>query len=453
MMGLFRILPLLLGALVLSEPPTSTVTAGAATTTLPGGVKPLPDELAQRLQELTRAAEQARGLRSKQAVASGVVEPAEVKTKMAESLREDLPPERFAAYEASLEAFGLIPEDLDLARYLPELLASQVVGFYDPRREYLAIVRQPEGALEKALGPERGAELAGTFENLVLVHEIVHALQDQHFDLEKYAGGEPLSDEAMARQAVVEGDATLAMFNYLLGGHVEAIPGLESGVRDLMRNPAGLAELSAGMPAGQGLTEAPAWLRDTLLFSYLQGALFCMDVKKAGGQALVDRAFTQDPPRSTEQILHPEKWHGKREDPVEIRWPDLGTALPGYRKVAEGQLGELGVQILLRQGGVETRTAAQAAAGWGGDRFALYEKEGRRVLAWITEWDSKADARELRDAFPGAGLGGWRLESPAESRVVAIRGTLSEKEREALVARLASAEARRPPGNKVSGRP
>jgi hypothetical protein len=451
--SLLRLLALLPGLLLLDSPAGVIPNAKAAVPALPEGVKPAPAEMAQRIQDLTRAAEQARGLTARQPVPAGMIEPGDLRAKMDQSMREDLPPKELAAYEASLKAFGLIPQSMDLARVLPDLLASQVVGFYDPHRKYLAIVRQPEGGSaaipNPALGPER-AELAGTFENLVLVHELVHALQDQSFDLGKYTDSTargPMSDESAARLAVIEGDATNTMFNYLLGGHAEAIPGFKKGIEDMMGNPDSLREMSAGFPGGQALTDAPAWLRENLMFSYLQGALFAMDVREAGGQALLDRAFVQDPPRSTEQILHPEKWHGKKDEPVEVRWPDLSAALPGFQPVAEGHLGELGIRILLSQrdgktGGKAAReSATTAAAGWGGDRFSLYEKAGRRVLVWITEWDSERDAREARSAFDSLG-DDWRVVAPEAAsarRVGLFRGALSNEERAALEAGLASA--------------
>lgn len=458
-LSLMRLLALIPGLLLLDSPAGVVPAAKAAAPALPAGVRPVPAEMVQRIQELTRAAEQARGLTARRAVPSGMIEARDLRAKMDQSLREDLPPAELAAYEASLKAFGLIPESMDLARALPDLLASQVVGFYDPHRKYLAVVRQPEGAApavpgleggSPGAGPERAAELAGTFENLVLVHELVHALQDQSFDLAKYTDRGPLSDEGAARLAVVEGDATLTMFNYLLGGHAEVIPGFQKGIEDMMGNPDSLREMSAGFPGGEALTDAPAWLRETLMFSYLQGALFAMDVRKAGGQALLDRAFARDPPRSTEQVLHPEKWHGKKDQPVEIRWPDLAAALPGFKKVAEGHLGELGVRILLSQGGgrAALASASQAAAGWGGDRFALYEKGDRRVLVWITEWDTDGDTREARSAFEGLGQD-WRVvvpESAPARRVGMVRGSLSPEERAALEAAMAS------PGGPVPAR-
>ncbi|HSN86802.1 MAG TPA: hypothetical protein VL025_08595, partial [Thermoanaerobaculia bacterium] len=148
-MSFLRLFTLLTGVLLLSEP--AVPTAPAAASALPKGVQALPAEMAQRIQELTAAAEKARGLRVREPITSGMIDPAEVKAKMAESVKEDLPPEKLAAYSASLKAFGLIPEDMDLGRALPDLLASQVVGFYDPQRKYLAIVRQAEGTITQSL--------------------------------------------------------------------------------------------------------------------------------------------------------------------------------------------------------------------------------------------------------------------------------------------------------------
>src|SRR6185369_9375758 len=119
----------------------------------------------------------------------------------------------------------------------------------------------------------------------------------------------------------------------------------------------------------------------------------------------LDYAFAKDPPRSTEQLLHPEKWLDRRDDPIELAWPDLAAALPGWKKAAEGQMGEEGILILLRQARKEPQkepetepTAATVAGGWGGDRFAVYEKGGKRLLLWLTEWDSEADATEFQAA-------------------------------------------------------
>ncbi|MFL6194011.1 MAG: hypothetical protein ACJ75H_07560, partial [Thermoanaerobaculia bacterium] len=347
------------------------------------------------------------------------------------------------AVEASLKAFGLIPETMDLRRYLPELLSSQVAGFYDPEQKYLALVRPAGGG--------KAREQMKLAEDMILVHELTHALQDQSFDLRKFQDSDPLSDAGTARTALVEGDATLVMIDYSAGGNIESLPGMDSIMAGLLSDPDKLLAMAPDLPGGKEMADAPAWIRDNLLFGYLQGAAFCVNTRRRGGQPLLDHAFKSDPPRSTEQILHPEKWHTRRDDPVEIQLPDLSAELPGYRRVAEGVMGEMTVRTLLREGLKDGDRAATAAGGWGGDRFAVYEKAGAgRLVAWVTDWDTEADAAELRQALEPMG-GGWEAVPAGPSRVVVLRGAsgLDAARREALLGRLAAATARRPENREI----
>lgn len=396
------------------------------------------------MQGLLEQAETWRGLRAKQPVPSTTLGEKELAKRVAESFSEDLPAGALRSMEVSLKAFGLIPESLDLATFFPKLLTSEIAGYYDPEKNSMHLVRRGGGVMggrEAEAGiDERQAE------NMVLVHELTHALQDQHFDLEKFVQtDDPMSDAATARQALVEGDATLTMMNALIGVPFEDLPGaaglLDSGMDDAGTFLAG--------SSSEVLAEAPPFIRESLLFSYAQGTLFAISVRQAGGQKLLDHAFRKDPPLSSEQILHPEKWHGRRDDPVAVVWPDLARALPGFTKVSEGEMGEMAVRILLREALKDEERAATAAAGWGGDRFAVYEKKGgkagRRLLAWVTEWDSPQDAEELVAAVRGLGAD-WRIERPAPQRVVVLRGEVPAQQAERLLQALFKAEAR-PPRN------
>ena len=405
---------------------------------LPDGLGPLPAELDARIAELLRVAEARRGLAAKRPVVSGALDEPALAARMAETFREELPEPELAAVEATLAAFGFIPETLDVGTYLPELLTGQVAGFYDPEREYLAVV----------LRGGQGQEASPRVAEAVLVHELVHALQDQHFDLEAFEETEPLSDDGVARQALVEGDATLAMLDHLLDRRVEEVPGFEAVLAELLAG----SEALAGMDVpggGAALVGAPLWFRETLLFSYFEGLGFALAARRAGGQKLLDRAFTVDPPRSSEQILHPEKWLGERDDPVEILWPDLSAELPGWRRVATGELGEKDVRVLVRQWGGDADLASRAAGGWGGDRFAVYEKGGRRLLAWITEWDGEADAAEFEAAARRLGHG-FKVERSGPRRVNVTRGPLARAERWAVGARLAKAKMVPPENRRIA---
>ena len=130
-------------------------------------------------------------------------------------------------------------------------------------------------------------------------------------------------------------------------------------------------------------------------------------------------------------------------------WPDLSAVLPGWAKVSEGEAGEATIRTLLRESSRDRRTAQAAAAGWGGDRFAVYEKDGRRLLVWWTEWDGDADAREFEKAARRLGSG-WRIEALSPRRVQVVRGdsALPREQRKALRARLAAAVAA-PPANRA----
>ena len=115
---------------------------------LPMSVEPLPAASAKHLEDLLHAAEKYRGLKALEPVPAGSLSARTLKRQMTESLPRDFPLEELKALEVSLKAFGLIPERMDLRRYLPELMSSQVAGFYDPERKYLAVV-DPEGAAGK----------------------------------------------------------------------------------------------------------------------------------------------------------------------------------------------------------------------------------------------------------------------------------------------------------------
>jgi hypothetical protein len=532
-------------------------------------LEPLPADLERRMTELVRAAERYRGLRLKRRVPWGRVSEPELRREVLADLHEDLPPARLAAVELSLKALGLIPESMDLEAYYPQLLTSQIAGFYDPHRKVLAVVDRPGGLLGREAAAEFGAELVRKMEDGLLVHELTHVLQDQHFDLDRLSDPDPLSDPGVARLALVEGDASLVMFDELVQMPIEKLAEARDLLGQLLSDVGtddGAPAAGMKLPGEKEMAAAPPWFREMLLFSYSQGAAFCLEVRRRGGQKLLDHAFAADPPRSSEQILHPEKWYGRRDDPIKIVWPDLGRELPGYAKAAEGQLGEEGIRVLLRsaasagggaaagsgpavagggkpaaEGGspaarsggapvagsggapaagsgsapvagsggapvagsgrapaagaeatgapAASAAAATAAAGWGGDRFAVYQRpaevafrgepsresrasaaderrppadparaagasgggsEGRgarRLLAWIVDWDTEEAAARFQ-AAAAAHLGpSWTVTRAAPRRVTLLRGELDEAERPGVLARLAAARAE-PPANR-----
>jgi hypothetical protein len=406
-------------------------------------VTPLPRESASHLAELLQVAEKYRGLKALRPVPAASTSPRKLKAQIKASMPKDLPEAELKALGISLKAFGLIPETMDLGRYLPDLLSSQVAGFYDPDDKYMTLVDPAKGGAGKRETKEERMEN----EDMVLVHELTHALQDQHFNLHRFEERDPLSDGGAAKKALVEGDATLTMLDANLKMSFEAMPGMDTILTSMMQDPEKMLAGSASFPGAEEMRAAPAWIRDTLMFSYLQGLTFCMSARRMGGQVLLDYAFTTDPPRSSEQILHPEKWHTRRDDPVGLRFPDLAGELPGYRKASEGEMGELGLQILFRQDLKNREQADTAAAGWGGDRFAVYEKGSGRLIVWLTDWDTEADAGEFQGALRS--VTGWRAEAAGPTRVLAVHGSLPDETWTKVRARLAAVTAERPANREI----
>ncbi|HXO40615.1 MAG TPA: hypothetical protein VN999_04135, partial [Thermoanaerobaculia bacterium] len=445
-------------------PPTALRTSAPS----PGGIEHPAADLAQRLPELSGVVEEYRGLRFEHPVAMHTV----TRGELGEQLAARLEIGNLSAFgdverlEIGLKAFGLIPQSINLRDNYPQAIAAGLAGAYDWHDKALFLVTGPETLFGDAYSQRHGVVVAARIREGLLIHELTHAVQDQHFAMAKLAAGGAWSDAAMARLALVEGDATLVMLADMVGTPPGEIPRVSLLLRHMLDHPEQFSAMAPGVPGAAGPADEPAWFKETTAFAYLQGASFCAAVLERGGQRLLDHAFSADPPRSTEQILHPNKWLGQRDDPVAIAWPELRAELPGYLKAAEGQLGELGIKILLRQGLHDPQRAAAAAAGWGGDRFAVYQRPilsaaaaaGRAaggpgaaakaevrdgaemVLAWITDWDDEDDAAGFAAAAGELGVG-WSVERTAARRVVLLRGSLTAAERAALTAKLAKAPA------------
>jgi hypothetical protein len=435
-----------LGALSLLAASAAPPTPAAAPELPP--LAPLPAPLAKRMPDLVQTAERYRGLSLVRRVPWGVMSEGDLAREVADDFRQDLPPERLAAVELSLKTFGLIPEVMDLKTYYPRLLTSEIAGFYDSHRKVLALVDHQGGLFGQDAVRQFGADTVHQMEDGLLAHELTHALQDQHFDLDRLDDPDPMSDSGVAHLALIEGDASIVMLDALVQVPIENVPEAPAVLAKFFGAASGDTPGAggAGLPGEAEMADAPPWLRDMLLFSYTQGAAFCLDVRRRGGQRLLDYAFGNDPPRSSEQILHPEKWYGHRDDPVVIVWPELSAALPGYAKAAEGQLGEEGIRVLLKTALHDAAAADTAAAGWGGDRFAVYlaaTGASGRLLAWITDWDTAQDATEFQAAAGRLGSD-WTVVRSGDRRVAVLRGQVPEAARAGVLAALAGARAERP---------
>ena len=305
------------------------------------------------------------------AVKSGAQSRAEIERMLIRNLDSETTPAEMHAAEMVFRAFGLAPKDFAYRSFLIKLLTEQVAGYYDPKAQqfYLADWIELEG------------------QKPVMAHELTHALQDQHFNLKRFENwpkGD--SDAELAAHALIEGDATLAMTLYMAKNPLVALAFMRS--------------LGTQEVATEQFKQAPRALRESLLFPYEEGSMWATQLYKRGGWEMVSQAFTKLP-QSSEQILHADKYFAY-EAPVKITLPEFKSLLgPSWKRIDYDVNGEWGCYLVLDEFLNDAAESKKAAAGWAGDRFALYEtaKSGELFVAQLTAWDTPQDAREFFDAY------------------------------------------------------
>src|SRR6202522_2006199 len=258
--------------------------------------------------------------------------------------------ERYADAK-TLEAFGLIPPNFPLASFMLDVLTDQVAGLYDPKAKEFYIADW----------------IPIDEQRTVMSHELTHALEDQSFHIDPWIkAARPNDDAELARDSVSEGSAMAAMVDYEMLDQkvsVRDVPDVTLLIR---------ASALSEMDKDPNLAKAPLYIRDELLFPYLAGTGFTQQFLKAhtGWQAL--HLIFQDPPVSTQQILHPDLYlHGVKPEVVTLpEWKALVP--PDWKLLEENTMGEFGLGEILKQLLDENR-AELLSPGWKGDRYAVFE--------------------------------------------------------------------------------
>jgi hypothetical protein len=358
--------------------------------------KPDPAALSST-EEILKVVSRLRALEIKQNVKSSFKTKDEIELFVIRDMDENTPPEEFEASQKTLVKLGLVNRSFRLRDYVVQLLREQVAGFYEPKTKefYLA------------------AWLPVPDQKRVIAHELVHALQDQHFNLRRFEDwpkGD--SDAELAAHALVEGEATLIMIEYDFEQQ-----GMKLDMNKIGALTDNMIEQDAGSDAKAYpvLANAPKVLKENLQFPYLYGAGFVGAVLKNASWNALDTTYASLP-TSTEQIMHPERFL-TRDHPVKIEIPDLAGSLgPNWKKADADVNGEFGYLVALAEF-IARRTARTAASGWGGDRYALYENKssGALVLAQYTTWDTENDAREFFDAYSERTENRYKVVRPANS--------------------------------------
>ena len=341
---------------------------GPAPTPTPVGIA-LPSGTAEILGDVSQSAIAVRNLPPLRGIAPNFLSQGEMDALLDELFQEEFSLDEAQISQEVLVMLDLLDEEDNLYQLLLDLYKGQVLGLYDSETEELYVLLK-----EGELGPS---------EKLTYVHEYVHALQDQHFDLESIdALGEDNSDYSLAITALIEGDATLSEVIYFF--------------QDL--SPSEQAEIIREAGDVDALQGFPRILVEELSFPYNEGLNFVQTLFSLKGWEGVDEAFGE-PPASTEQIIHPEKYLAK-DEPQLIEMPDLAEALSqGWSLLDSDVLGEFTMRIYLETF-LHPVQASLAAEGWDGDLYVyLKDEQGRKLLALRSTWDTRGDAQELYDAY------------------------------------------------------
>ncbi len=295
--------------------------------------------------------------------------PAQVREFVERKLDEEMPAAELEGMRRAYVRLGLLAADLDLRQLLLDLYSEQIAGYYDPHEKTLFVLR---GASAASLRP-------------VVAHELVHALQDQHANIDSLISRRRGNDHQTAAQAALEGHATLVMFTILAedaaGGPVDPVtlPDPASQLRPAFEDPSGQFPV---------FRNAPRVIRETLVFPYAAGASFVQQLWRAAGPLANRRAPLGDfLPQSTEQVLYPlQKFVPVRDAPTELKLDGFGDWSPVYSNT----LGALETGILLEEhlGRLEA-----PAWGWDGDRYTLLDRpDGAEAVLWLSVWDDTASA-------------------------------------------------------------
>ncbi len=307
-----------------------------------------------RVDALLDSMAKTRGLAPKSAVRAQTLERDALGAALRAHVDRDLPPDILRNQGEFLIGLGLVPPAFAYEDGAYGLIQSQLAGFYEPFDKTMYLI----------------SDLGWNVAEFTLAHELVHALQDQHFELGSRFTYQPESNDlSSAVQALAEGDATSAAMDMLLA----------------RRGPTKATDLSddeltrplEGSMSAPDLASVPYVLRASLIAPYVDGVRFVHALRRSGGWQAVNAAW-RSPPTTTEQVLHPDKF-ASRETGIRVATPPPPPR--GRWSVAYADVfGEEGLRIAL-EGWISHPSGAELAEGWGGDKTVLYREVGQDDVA------------------------------------------------------------------------
>lgn len=362
--------------------PDAGATSPAAGTATPGNTAQpgattqaanTPDPvLNSQIAQVERDLSTVRGLKPTTNVPETFLTQSQMRDNLLKGLQEDYTRQEAKDDAGELWLLRLVSDrSIDLYQLQADLLSEQVLGYYDPKKKDLFVLSTSSNLTPSA--------------RQTLAHEYTHALQDQRFDLQKLLPERSKDDDrSLAVQALVEGDSTLSGLSYARDYFTA-----KEKQQFLQENSSGSSTV---------LDKAPAYLRESLIFPYNEGADFVNQLLQIGGFSAVDKALA-DPPTSTEQIMHPEKYLNQPRDvPVPVALQPLTDTLgAGWTLRDYGTTGEFDLKIELQENGAAD--PAGGAAGWGGGSYAYYVNGDNLLMLQKTVWDNESEAKEYQTAL------------------------------------------------------
>jgi hypothetical protein len=412
---------------VVAEPPAAATVAApvsqpAAPVSQPAALNATLASLLGRVDAVSHEVAHVRGLPLKHPIPYDVVDRDELRRRLLAEAAKDKSAAETAAEGFAFERWGLIPPGIDYQAMLIDLLTEQIAGYYDSDTKKLTL-----------------SESAGDnpdWAEMVLAHELDHGIQDQSFDLHTFEDlPDAESDAGMARHALVEGDGIAVMLEVVVGRRVKhfnwSAPEIAAAFTKDMSATGG------GDKDSEKIDRAPLAIRESMIFPYRAGFSFVAAVYRHHSWKAIDAVFAR-PPKSTAQILHPERYLAG-DEPVAVALA-APAALPGFAIEHTSVWGELGFGLWLRSHGVDQAAAEQAAAGWSGDRaIVLARPSDHRAAQAVgiarSEWVSEADAIEAAEAagkaLADSVVGATIERSPTRMRLFGVDGKISWLERRA----------------------
>ena len=330
----------------------------------PKGQGPYADKVAADVPQI----EQALGVKFKTPPKLEIRSRDQVRQFLLAQLDDSATQKQVANEAAVYKLLGLVRDTMNLRDFYVKVLTEQIMGFYDPKTKVLYVV---DGAPEEYVG-------------ITIMHELVHALQDQYVNLDSLEHITGDDDRALAAQAVVEGQATYEQAYIMAGGagNIAAqLPGGWESIRETIR------ESQKSQPI---FSSAPMVIQETLLFPYINGADF---IRRFTAREPGKLPFG-DMPVTTEQLMHDSAYFAKDRDvPSTIVLPPI----PGT--IDENDFGEFGTRLVIYQHTKDQDASIRASNGWDGDRYALVKTPQGNALVWVTVWDRPGDAAEFMSAM------------------------------------------------------